>query len=64
MAYFKDEMQMELANMLDTQMSGGEPSPSHQIPPWPAPGDMIPATSDETSQPGKFFSCFEKMLLK
>lgn len=47
-----DEMQMELANMLDTQMSGGEPSPSHQIPPWPAPGDMIPATSDETSQPG------------
>ncbi|CAH1127898.1 unnamed protein product [Ceutorhynchus assimilis] len=47
-----DEMQMDLANMLDTQLSGGEPSPSHQIPPWPAPGDMTPVIGgDEASQP-------------
>ncbi|XP_066250931.1 protein bric-a-brac 2-like isoform X1 [Euwallacea similis] len=47
-----DEMHMDLANMLDTQLSGGEPSPSHQIPPWPAPGEMTPVIASETSQPG------------
>lgn len=44
---------MDLANMLDTQLSGGEPSPSHQIPPWPAPGEMTPILGNDESQPGK-----------
>ncbi|XP_019767720.1 modifier of mdg4 isoform X4 [Dendroctonus ponderosae] len=47
-----DEGQMDLANMLDTQLSGGEPSPSHQIPPWPAPGEMTPILGNDESQPG------------
>ncbi|XP_076260630.1 uncharacterized protein LOC143196649 isoform X1 [Rhynchophorus ferrugineus] len=43
---------MELANMLDIQLSGGEPSPTQLTPPWPAPADGPAIPSDDTSQPG------------
>ncbi|XP_050297281.1 broad-complex core protein isoforms 1/2/3/4/5-like isoform X3 [Anthonomus grandis grandis] len=46
-----DESSMDLANMLDTQLSGA-PSPSHQLTPWPAPSDMNPVISSDESQPG------------
>lgn len=58
LVYSQDEMHIDLANMLDTQLSGGEPSPSHQAPPWPAPGDMTPVMGNDETQPGKLSLIF------